>query len=724
MTNISDRRNTTIATRILAQRQWRKSSERLLADVARQDYDGFDAFSEYICAVRVQGKKLYFCDLAPQQTSVPGRMIGNDKSLLHKVLSCIGIPQPRAQVFTRHQADQAWQFACRQQGSVALKPANASRNIGVTAYSHSHDPDEFRAAWAHLAPKSKQILVQQQIRLSSYYLLFCMGKLLCVLRPETDTAAAYPDTIAHNFVEVSTQTCHHFQPVISRLLARFPACGLLMLSLCVDNIEQAPDQQLWYIEDIHTAPYLHYYLPEQRVRELYHQIIALAAAQIPAHPGENALHEYIAPVWQGKAEYHRHDYASNREVMYLAALAKGLGYGEISNDLWYLQQREQKRIYFYKNVPDGASHVARVLTTVKPFTRRILQQAGINTPQGQVFDLSAVDEACAYARQLGYPVVVKPNAGSGGKGVTTHIQDEANLKAAILHQNSQKFIVEQHIPGHECRVVVAHGVFLGAMLRHAGNVVGDGQHTLRELMQIKTRQRKKIPHLSKSEVQLSPFVAQELQQQGIDENSIIPEGKKIYVHNVSNAGLGGDTQDISEAIHEGFRRIALEVLEAFPGLHYCGMDIQASDFTLAPDKQQWAILEVNENPDFAIHYFPWQGKPRDMARALLDTLFADKADREAPCTAVTLRIYGKVQGVFFRKWLARQAYLHALQGWVRNCSDGSVESVLQGNPGAVERVVKKCYRGPSKARVTHIVRNETAVQGFADFIITKSASCV
>lgn len=64
-----------------------------------------------------------------------------------------------------------------------------------------------------------------------------------------------------------------------------------------------------------------------------------------------------------------------------------------------------------------------------------------------------------------------------------------------------------------------------------------------------------------------------------------------------------------------------------------------------------------------------------------------------------VRIYGRVQGVFFRQWTVNQARALGVSGWVRNCPDGSVEAHLAGEEDAVARMIEAMRHGPSQARV-------------------------
>lgn len=64
-----------------------------------------------------------------------------------------------------------------------------------------------------------------------------------------------------------------------------------------------------------------------------------------------------------------------------------------------------------------------------------------------------------------------------------------------------------------------------------------------------------------------------------------------------------------------------------------------------------------------------------------------------------MRITGKVQGCYFRKWSREQAKQMTINGWIRNCKDGSVEAVFSGRPAAVDSMLEKCKIGPGRARV-------------------------
>ncbi|MCP3145075.1 acylphosphatase [Pyxidicoccus xibeiensis] len=89
---------------------------------------------------------------------------------------------------------------------------------------------------------------------------------------------------------------------------------------------------------------------------------------------------------------------------------------------------------------------------------------------------------------------------------------------------------------------------------------------------------------------------------------------------------------------------------------------------------------------------------------------------------VTLRIQGKVQGVFFRESARTEAVRLGLTGWVRNRPDGSVEAVAEGEPAALEAFIGWCNRGPTQARVAGVERTDGEATGeFSHFIVERTS---
>src|SRR4051794_9487359 len=107
------------------------------------------------------------------------------------------------------------------------------------------------------------------------------------------------------------------------------------------------------------------------------------------------------------------------------------------------------------------------------------------------------------------------------------------------------------------------------------------------------------------------------------------------------------------------------------------------------------------------------------AMTCMDVQRAGAAERETLCAVVAKRVVvsGQVQGVFFRASARREAERHGVGGWARNCSDGTVEALFEGDADAVERLVAWCREGPRGARVEHVRVEDAEPSGSGGFSV-------
>jgi acylphosphatase len=80
-------------------------------------------------------------------------------------------------------------------------------------------------------------------------------------------------------------------------------------------------------------------------------------------------------------------------------------------------------------------------------------------------------------------------------------------------------------------------------------------------------------------------------------------------------------------------------------------------------------------------------------------------------------VHGDVQGVFFRDTARRKASERGVAGWVRNCPDGTVEAVFEGDPDDVRRMVEFCREGPRGASVERVETFDEEPEGLSDFSV-------
>jgi acylphosphatase len=83
--------------------------------------------------------------------------------------------------------------------------------------------------------------------------------------------------------------------------------------------------------------------------------------------------------------------------------------------------------------------------------------------------------------------------------------------------------------------------------------------------------------------------------------------------------------------------------------------------------------------------------------------------------ALHVRVTGLVQGVFFRAWARDEAQALGVSGWIRNCSDGSVEALLEGEAEAIEELIDLLREGPPGAQVEDVEIEEADREGLSSF---------
>ena len=83
--------------------------------------------------------------------------------------------------------------------------------------------------------------------------------------------------------------------------------------------------------------------------------------------------------------------------------------------------------------------------------------------------------------------------------------------------------------------------------------------------------------------------------------------------------------------------------------------------------------------------------------------------------ARSVRVTGRVQGVFFRAWTCEQAQELHVTGWVRNCDDGSVEAHVEGDEGLVEQLIGKMHDGPPGAQVADLQVSDASAEALNSF---------
>jgi cyanophycin synthetase len=294
----------------------------------------------------------------------------------------------------------------------------------------------------------------------------------------------------------------------------------------------------------------------------------------------------------------------------------------------------QRRIQ--ATVTSETRHTAVEIASDKRLTNQILSDLGLPVPRQM--RVRGPNDAVDAAERIGYPVVVKPLDGNHGKGVSINLTIPEQVRDAFekAYEFSSVVIVETFQEGHDYRILVIHGKVKAVAERVPGHVMGDGRHTVAELVEIvNSDPRRGIGHEKVlTRLELDHQAHRLLEQAGLGPDSVLPEGQVFYLRSTGNLSTGGTSVDKTDVIHYDNRVMAERAVKAV-GLDVGGVDFISPDVTRSYKEVGGAIVEVNAAPGFRMHTAPTEGKPRDVAGPVIDMLFPDGTPYRIPIAAIT-----------------------------------------------------------------------------------------
>jgi len=310
-------------------------------------------------------------------------------------------------------------------------------------------------------------------------------------------------------------------------------------------------------------------------------------------------------------------------------LSEDTSYGQLGQGAY--QQR------FQATVTSKTSILGHGIADDKDWTKQILNDAGIPVPLGRI--CHSFEEAREAAEEFGFPLVTKPMSGNHGRGVTTEITNEAELRAGYdaAHARHESVIVETFIRGEDHRLLVIDGKLVAAARRRPAHVTGDGKSTLRALIDEENADpRRGVGHENLlTRIHIDEQTERLVEQAGLTFDSVIPEGEIVYLKATANLSTGGTATDLTDDVHPEVK-YAAERMGRLIGLDIIGIDLLAETLTKPLEQQSAGVVEVNAGPGFRMHTSPTHGKGRDVGQAVVDMLFPDpEDDGRVPITAIT-----------------------------------------------------------------------------------------
>ncbi|MDR2852118.1 MAG: cyanophycin synthetase [Burkholderiaceae bacterium] len=285
---------------------------------------------------------------------------------------------------------------------------------------------------------------------------------------------------------------------------------------------------------------------------------------------------------------------------------------------------------------DRTGGIAEAIAKDKDLTKQLLDAAGVPVPRGR--PVSSAGDAWAAAQEIGLPVVVKPRDGNQGKGVTVNIstREQLDIAYAAAFEYDGQVIVEKFLPGFDFRLLVVGDRLIAAARRDPPQVVGDGTHTVRQLVDtVNQDPRRGEGHATPlTKIRLDHIALGRLQAQGMTPESVPALGQRVILRNNANLSTGGTATDVTDTVHPEIAARAVDAAQMV-GLDICGVDMVCENVLLPLEEQSGGIVELNAAPGLRMHIAPSFGRGRPVGEAVMDTLFAPGDDGRIPVVAIT-----------------------------------------------------------------------------------------
>ena len=288
---------------------------------------------------------------------------------------------------------------------------------------------------------------------------------------------------------------------------------------------------------------------------------------------------------------------------------------------------------------DQSSAVGVDIAADKMLSKQLLAAAGLPVPDGLV--VHSAQEAADAVAVLGAPLVLKPLGGRQGAGVAIGLRTAAEAEHAFCQAaggaaDGAAVLAERYLPGTDYRLLMVHGELAAAAELRPAAVTGDGTHTIGQLVELVNADPRRGPGHSRelTRITLDQTVLAHLDASGLDDHSVPAAGQLVTLRRNANLSTGGTSRDVTDLVHQDVAELCRRAA-AVCGLDICGIDLRLADIAAPPHGQPCGVLELNACPGLRMHLAPAEGRPRDVAGAIVDGLYPAGTPARIPVFSVT-----------------------------------------------------------------------------------------
>lgn len=271
------------------------------------------------------------------------------------------------------------------------------------------------------------------------------------------------------------------------------------------------------------------------------------------------------------------------------------------------------KTYFVDSIPTPPKKQKEALHIDDKISfKAILRKAGIATPRS--IGTTSLSTAKKTLKEFG-TVCVKPRYGSNGYHTYPFVKTEKELEDAFKSAKELCYMVsvEEHLEGNVCRATCIDGKLVGFLESQYPTVVGDGVHTVAELIQKNNEARRD----GVAEIVVNYMHEGYIGRRGYTLESVLPEGVSLPLTYRAGSSSGGSNREYGRNIHPSFIPI-IEHAAALTELPIVGFDLIIKDPLASADSQAWGFIEANSLPWINLHHTPFEGEPVNVATHVWD----------------------------------------------------------------------------------------------------------
>jgi len=310
-----------------------------------------------------------------------------------------------------------------------------------------------------------------------------------------------------------------------------------------------------------------------------------------------------------RREAGKHHAAFYRRTWRDAAETIGATWQEVSPDVLEISLRDERT-----RVIDSVSAIDDPVTLAilhdKPLMHRLLSELGLPVPAHVIFSLGDIAAAVRFLEAIDAHCVVKPASGTGGgRGVTTGIRTRWQLAraAAAAAVYDDQLIIERQFAGDNYRLLFLDGQLLDAFVRQRPTVTGDGQSTVRALVDAHNDHRlQNGADVSQVLLTIDMDMRRTLARQGLSLRSVPAAGREVTLKTVVNENSGADNTTVTDRLSPSIIDDCTRAIRALR-VRFAGVDLITPDPTRPLAESGGVILEVNGTPNLYFHYHKRDG---------------------------------------------------------------------------------------------------------------------